>query len=375
MNSRRKRLRPSALTGGCRGVMDRKAVTINDIARLAGATTATVSRALSGKPGVSAQRAGRIREIAARIGYHPHTGARELVQQRSTRIGCCIAGETRPYESLRLAPVLGGMGQALAENGLSLIVLSDESHVPPSQPHTNLPPMAYDRSLGALVLGGVLSNEILAQVLHLHIPVVFYNAQYGNEYDAVVLDDRRIMFQAVEHLTGLGHRRIAYAGTPQTEHPAKALRLEGYFRAMNRLEMTAITAVDPNGPVETQIEELLARRPRPTAVVCFNDRLAVKVMYLLEDRGIRVPTEMSVIGVDGNPGIFWTRPCLSSVRIPAREMGRALAEMVRAKMRDGQPVPSRRFTGEIVQGGSTGPPPSDPQRAVLTVSSEECVPD
>ena len=262
-------------------------VTLADIARHANVSSGTVSRVLNNKTDypVSGPTVERIRRAAAELGYRPNVMARALATGKAQAIGLCYHSITEPM----FIRILEAAEAKARERGYHLIVSSN--------PESFFAGSIVD---GLVYIGGLSHPRV--QEFARHKPVVFVgpsdfrgsacgpNTVTWSEYEAA--------FMAVKHLAGLGHRTVGALWGD--DDPALLLRLEGFRAAVAEFGLTGVEETGEQDPDPTrrgylQMERLLGREPRPTAVFARNDYLALGALKQLFEAGVSVPREMSVI--------------------------------------------------------------------------------
>jgi DNA-binding LacI/PurR family transcriptional regulator len=326
-----------------------RAVTIYDVAREAGVATSTASRALSNPGRVSERTRAHVEEVAARLGYVPNRIAQALPSGRTGLFALVIPDITNPHH-VRL--IRGAQAQAAAA-GHSL-VLAD------SQEDADIE-LAHLQRLASFVDGFLLvsprapADELLAH-LQRHPAAVFNRPLAG--LPGVVADVDAASAQVVAHLAGLGHRRIAYLRGPETSW-ADGERRRTLAEHAGRHGI-AFTAVGPFAPVlESGAPAATAGLATgATALVAFNDLIAIGALEHLAAAGIAVPGEVSVTGADDVFGTSFCRPPLTTVTSPAQEAGRAMVGLLTGTEPADPVLPSRLIVRE-----STGPAPVRPRRA------------
>lgn len=337
---------------------------IVDVAARAGVSAATVSRALRDHPSVTATTRAKVRKAASELGYVPSAFAAALARGRSNTIGVVAPWATRWF----FATVIEGINEVVAEHQYDLMLY-------PIGPDTGAEPqhfdaMGLDKRVDG-VIGLALPTELRAVGTMRRLPVVTVGTSTPG-IPGVQVDDTEVGYLATKHLLNLGHRRIAFAGLdPEDVYGFRVAddRYTGHCRALNE----ATVPVDPHLVVTTgflaeagegAFEELWIRaewraRQLPTAVVAVSDELAMGVMYAARKRGVRVPEDLSVIGVDDHDLARYVD--LTTVSQPVLEQGRIAARMLWDLMHTGRmpdPEVIRLPPGLIVRS-STAPPRSE----------------
>lgn len=299
-------------------------ITIKDIAKKAGVSHATVSRALNGHPAIPENTTARVRQIAHEMGYFPSAAARGLKTHRSQVVGVVVSQFDDPY----FGDVLRGIENVLRQNNYSLFVSSfDQSGDREREVLLALGEHAVD---GVLFLSIAFNSEHATQLLKFGIPWVVINNQAQEDCAySVSHDDLEGSRQVVRHLIELGHRSIAYVGNCAAGRTNED-RLAGFTLECGG-RARGIVLNCRNGEVaagEEGARELLALAERPTAVFFFNDQMAIGGLNELSRAGLSVPADISVVGFDNIPFSALTTPPLTTFDQPKRQLGAEAAQMM-----------------------------------------------
>ena len=304
---------------------DRRAVTIVDVARRAGVSKSTVSNVLHARP-VSPVLRDRVQEAIDELGYFPSAVAQGLARQRTRTLGVLVPRLDNPF----YADVLGGIEECSEKRGYRLLIASTD--VLGRSESQAVESLIHHRPAG-YILCGPRNGAAAAPLVTRGLPVVIVDCHDSPPQAAqIVVDDYLGMKLAVRHVVGLGHRRIAAVIDSEVD-PGRHRRLAGYLDALAEAGIESDDALripdQPSAgsgepaPRPMVVDRLLELPDRPTAVVAGDDLSAIGLIDSLEARGIRVPTDMSVVGFDD---IAWARVSrlgLTTVRQPARAMGEA----------------------------------------------------
>lgn len=327
---------------------------VRQIAVVAGVSKSTVSNVLNNPDVVAAPTRQRVEHAMQRLGYVPNGAARQLRNGQSRIVGCMLLDVSNPY----FAGVARGAEDRLAEAGMMMLLCSTDVE-PARQEH-------YLRMLEEHGVRGILAHPIgpdlsqLGRVNDRGTPVVLMGRPAaGLDLCTVDLDDALGGRLAAEHVLGLGHRRMVYlcGDGLDVDRRRQAVR-QAARQAGPGVELTEIV-VPPRADVaqmDAAVERILALRPAPTAVVCFNDHAAVAVLHGLQRRHISVPEQISLVGYDDLPSSAVLSPALTTVRQPRYEFGRAAAELLLAEDRPEHRHQELRFEPELVVRDSTAPP-------------------
>jgi LacI family transcriptional regulator len=304
--------------------------TIKDVAEKCGVHPSTVSRALSPAMShlVAPDVAKRIRAAAAALFYQPNVTAAGLRTGRSGLIGVLAPDIADPG----FPPILSGVTETLGAEGYATIVVDVG---PDPSREQELVDKLIARGVDGLVLATVVLNDpVVAHCLAASIPVVLVNrSDAGLKLPAVVTDDEAGMRLAVDHLAGLGHRRIGHIAGPQ-DVSTGALRRAGFKAAAARAGLSAHDVRIETARAYTRDEgrlaalRLLDRRQAATAIVAANDLLALGIYDALGERGLKCPADVSVVGHNDMPYVDMLSPPLTTVRIAQRDMGNQAARLL-----------------------------------------------
>jgi len=302
--------------------------TIKTIARLTGVSHSTVSRALRGSPLVAEETAERIRLAAQQAGYLPSAAARSLKTNRTRVLGVILSGIADPFFS----EVLYGIEDCAQEGGYSLFIGS--ANHDPDKEQKIIQTMLEQRIDGVIICSTPVSAERGSQFPTDAFPIVVVNNQAADNYNySIYHDDIDGSRQVARHLIELGHTRIAYLGNALSGKTTLD-RLNGFKAEMAAHGLTVDAQYIHHvagGTAEMGalgMQHLLKLQPLPSAVMCFNDMLAVGVLKTCREAGIRVPQDLSVTGFDNITFSEYTHPSLTTLNQPKREIGREAAQLL-----------------------------------------------
>ncbi len=341
--------------------------TIADVAREAGVATSTASVVFSGKAKVSAATRERVLAAAASLGYAgPDPRAASLRTGRSGIVAVVLDGQLR---TVFLDPVtiamMDGITDGLAELGAAVLLLREDA----ADEAANLANAPVD----AVVLIGCSgrTRDSLEVVRGRGIPVVVIEGDAGEGIPQITLNSEDAAREVAAHVHGLGHRDVAVltlALNPTRERgPITAERLAGATVEVTRERLAGVRAVFPDAPAvsaaSSSIDEgLIAGRAlladpesRPTAILAQSDLLAAGVIRAAEERGLRVPQDLSVSGFDGVNVDGLGRHILTTTVQPATQKGRAAGEQITRMLR-GEPAASLHLTCRFRAGTTTAAP-------------------
>jgi DNA-binding LacI/PurR family transcriptional regulator len=326
---------------------------IKDIARLANVSHPTVSRALQNSPLVNPRTAEKIRKIAAEAGYRASAVARGLVTRRSMTIGLVVTTVADPFTS----EVFSGIEQEAHDRGYCVFLA--ESNADPERERKVVQIFAERRVDGIIVTSSRLGALYLPLLSELMVPIVLVNDQLpGGFVHSVQIQNLEGSRAAASHLTGLGHRRIAYLGD-EFGYQSDAERCAGYREALEAAGIAFLPELVVHGDGKPEaalraMDALLALPQPPTAVCCYNDMSALGAMRSIHLHGLRVPEEISVAGFDDLFFAPYTQPPLTTVRQPTRRMGQLAMESLFKLMSGDESEIRIKVEAELIVRASTG---------------------
>jgi LacI family transcriptional regulator len=328
-------------------------VTIADVARAAGVSIPTVSKVVNGRYGVAATTSKRVLEVVEQLGYETSLVASSLRRQRTGVIGILVA----EFESFSVELLKGASAEA-AGAGYELLAYSG---MIAGTNAAGWERRSLSRLAGTLIDGAIIVTPTVL-IPTTSIPVVAIDPHTGqggpSTIDSDNLGGARV---ATRHLIELGHRRIAHV-RGRTDLASAQLRETGYRESLAEAGIAFDPSLVVDGEYRTAqtvevARALLAREDRPTAVFAANDMSALGVLRAAAENGLRVPEDLSVIGLDDIPEARTSTPPLTTLAQPLQDIGaRALRMLI--ELLEGHEVPSRvHLPAELVVRGTTGPVP------------------
>lgn len=335
-----------------------RAARIQDVAKLADVSTATVSRALASPERVSPQARARVLEAIARTGYVPNPAARSLRSQKTFMVLVVLPDLSNTFFS----KILRGIEETLFEAGYGMII-GDLDGSPEKEAHFAAF-TAAGRVDGAILLNGHLfgqSRDGRGEAARLNIPLVaLCEAIPGARIPQIEIDNRAAAARMTQHLASLGHRSIAYVSGP-SENVLERERFRGYRDGLQKagLPFDPALVIPGDFTIESGIaagQMIVAQSKRPTAVFCTSDEMAIGLMRTLFSAGLKVPADISVAGFDDIEFAAVAEPSLATIHQPRRELGQVAASVL-IELLQGRPVPeSIRLETELVLRDSVAPP-------------------
>lgn len=332
-----------------------------DVARLAGVSTATVSRALSGPDGgVRPSTRARVLAAAEELGYQPNRLPLYLKNRSVQTIGFIVNDIANPFYTA----IARGCEDVLRGAGYSLILASTDEDL--SREASVLADMEAERLAGIIITPAGAPTDQLRRMVARGTPIVSLDREPGIRLDTVGVDNETAAYDAVRHLTSLGHRRIGVVAGPDAIGAAQD-RLAGYRRALR----DAGIEPDPSLVVRGNLREdggtrgalaLFALDPRPTALFSINNLTTIGVLHAARRSGLRLPDDLSLVGFDDIPTGELLEPPLTVIVQPTYQLGARAAELLlRRIMEPDAPVTEVVLHAALVIRGSTeGPAPARP---------------
>ena len=329
-------------------------VTRNDVAVVAGVAPSTVSYVINNGPrSVSVQARQQVLRAIAKLGYHPSDVARSLRTRRTQTIGLVIPDITNPY--------YGEIAQAVEEVSFEhgyTVILAHSSHLPVRE-------LRYSQVLrskqvdGAIFLPVTPDLEPLQTLQRAGIAVVVLERLVPG-YTCIVADEHCAGLLATRHLLELGHRRIGCI-VLTGDSTSSVARAEGYRAALLdagiRSDQDLVIECDYGYRGGEMAAHRFLRLPkRPTAIVAHNDLMAIGAMKAISEAGLKVPTDISVVGFDDIAAASYVQPPLTTIAFPKRQMGKEAIEMLLNLLRSEQRTAPQtvKLAVELVVRGSTG---------------------
>ena len=329
---------------------ERRRLQMADIARLAGVSVSTVSRALNGSPLVNAETLARVATLARELNYSINLGAKNLRLQRNQTIAVVIPYDATSRQHISdpfFLAMLGSLADALTDRGYDMLVSRVDAE------SLDAAAQLYDSgvALGIVLIGQWRHHDQLNALAARKVPLVVWGAQLPQQLYCSVGGDNVLGGRlATEHLLDQGRRRIVFLGDPQL--PEVAHRLKGYRQALRANKVPEATALElavpfDVGSARVAFEALLDSGVVFDAVLGCSDLLAITAMQVLRERGLRVPQDVAVVGYDDMPLAAYCDPPLTSISQPVGQAGIELVDALLAVLQQ-QPVAPRTLPVSLV---------------------------
>lgn len=328
---------------------------IQEVAKRAGVSNATASRALNRVPTVHPRLAKKVWRAASELGYYPNTLARGLVSGRTRILGLIVSDITNPF----FPEIIQSFEDAAVDNNYEILLVSTQHNY--ERMEISIRRMMERRVEGVAVFTSGIKEQLLCQFQFRNVPLLLVDANSSRPGTVnLKVDYRHGIRQGVQHLAALGHEKIAFITGPLSLESA-VTRKHAFVEALREIGMH----VDPQLVIEADhtlqggmraFAALLQRGAHPTAVMCSNDISAVGVIREAYGRRIAVPEELSVIGFDNVRMAQFMVPPLTSIRISHGEMGRLAFKALLLELEREQPSASSTehiLTTDLVLRAST----------------------
>jgi DNA-binding LacI/PurR family transcriptional regulator len=351
-------------------------VTVVEVAERAGVSKSTVSLVLKNSQKVHPETAARVRQAILELNYVPNRSARALQSGCSRLLGVILSDITNPYFSELVRSITTVAGQS---NYDVMIFDTDYSS---SMVHLHLEHLRQYRCDGVFILTTERDSTVIDALNRAGLPAVLLNwGQTGKRVSDLTVDYQSGMDTLLDHLVGLGHRRLAFVSGPNQYHSAVA-KVDAFRHACTALSGQVEEPYYLAGDVrlgretgESVTTQLLSMDPaqRPTAVIASNDLMAISLLRALQMQGFRVPQDLSVASIDDIHIADYLTPPLTTLRQPRRQMAAIAFEMLQSLINSEQQV-SRQHSVELrlIVRGSTGisPDGATPLTDAITINSQ-----
>lgn len=333
-------------------------VTLADVARAAGISASTVSRALSVPEKVNAETARRVRRLAREMGYVPPHAPKASGLPRTDMIGLIVPDIANPF----FPPIIKAVQARAGALGRTAVVADVDEYAADEIRRAEF----LARRVDGLIIASARSDDEQLEDLAEKLPLVLVNRQHPN-ISNVTIENAAGIFEAVEHLAALGHRTISYLNGPKRSWSNRQRQAAVRDACThNGIELIEFGPFEPQIQAGARAADLVHASPA-TAVIAYDDLIALGVMARLTERGVGVGPEISVVGIDDSPMSGMAYPTLTSVHVPGPQAGvqavDLLLDLIDARL-EGKPVAalqrSTQVETRLLVRSSTAPaPPTD----------------
>lgn len=328
-------------------------LTLKDVAKAAGVSTATVSHVLNGTKKLSPETTENVLKVIKEMGYLPNNLAKSLRRGKTMIVGVLV----EDIRGLPVPDIVCGIGDELGESGYKMLLYDlhlmeklqnryEDLNFHRQQIEDGFSALQAARVDG-LIYVGMQDIPLMYHIKPMDKPLVFAYSHVTQDDCYVTYDNLNATDQLIQYLIGKGHRRIAVISGHPHSYPT-TMRMYGYCKAMHDAHLPIpedyIHYGDwsfESGYRETQ--RLLRAASRPTAIFAMNDQMAAGCVHALNEEGFRVPADFSVVGFENHELSAYTQPPLTTLSIPTLEIGRQAAAYVLDRIQTGDLPPEHRI--------------------------------
>jgi LacI family transcriptional regulator len=302
-------------------------ITIKDIAKRSGVSIATVSHVINKTRFVSDELKEKVYKVMEEADYHPNVMAGSLRRKKTKTIGLIVPDNANPL----YAELAKAIENILFSYDFSLMLCNSEHNLAKELKYITV--LRAKRVDGVIVIPAGSRAEHINKLIESGLPIVTLDRPVSHVLaDTILIDHFQGIFDATEYLIKLGHERIAYIDKP-FDLPHKFARLKGYHKALKKHGIKAHDNLCIKGGVcfadgARAMETLLSAKPPPTAVLAFDDVIAMGALRTIQDHGLRVPEDISLIGFDDMPLCSYTIPRLTTVHYPKDKMAEMACKLL-----------------------------------------------
>lgn len=333
-------------------------VSIKDVAARAGVSIATVSHVLNGTRPTRQHTRDRVLHAVRELGYAQNQAARNLARGRSTLLGLLVSDVRNPFFPDIIA---GFQDQALAHDMDALVL---NTNYDPQRTLNSVRRLMGLQVPGVAILTSQIDPSVIDMLAEHRIAAVYLDlGRVSQSISNIMLEYEQGIVDALEYVTQLGHRRVAYIGGPLLLKSAQR-RKRAFLETAAQLGLEGAQAIDADFTVKGgyfACSKLLTGS-MPTAILAGNDLTAIGILHRAYDGGLRVPDDLSVIGFDDIVFAEYTQPALTTVSVPRNEIGKVAFQALWGMMSDGDQAGREfRVTTSLVIRQSAAPPPAQGQ--------------
>jgi DNA-binding LacI/PurR family transcriptional regulator len=315
-------------------------ITLKDIAKIAGVSTATASLALAGDPRVNVKTKQHVEEVARRLKYVPNEIGRSLRAKKAETIALIFPNTphnafTHPY----FVQLLEGVSEVLVHNSFHLLLSASPSETDEAAAYDKI--LRNRRADGIILWPASIRDSNITKIIESGFPVVYLGKWHHDDVNTIQRDDYGGAYAATEQLIKNGRKRIVHLSGP-LDYQVSIDRIEGYKQALqdNKILFDPLLLVEGDFNMEKGyevVQQLQLRSVQYDAIFAGNDRMAIGAMRGLRSLGLSVPEDVAVIGCDNIEMATLTEPTLTSIHQPMHQIGKLAAEKI-VSMLTGQPI-------------------------------------
>lgn len=328
--------------------------TMREVARRAGVSPATVSRVLNNSHGIAAETARRVLDAASELRYFKNVHAQRLSTGKSNLYGLVISEITNPY----FPELIRGFQAAAWDKGCDVLICNTEYN--PERTRLAVRRLVENDVRGAAVMTTSVDESMTPELIGAGIGAVFCNlGRTGTLVSNISIEYQSGIAQAIQHILDLGHRRTAVIAGPAENRTAMTIK-NALVAGLEQRGLAPLPVIHCDSHVDagaSAVRAALSAADPPTVIFCGSDLIALGAMSALEEEGVSIPGEMSVIGIDDVSFAFLARPPLTTISVPRERVGElafeALEKILRLKRRKGSEYSVKT---NLVVRKSTAPP-------------------
>jgi len=328
---------------------------MREVAKRAGVSPATVSRVLNKTHYISAETERRVLEVVGQLKYFKNVHARRLATGQSDLFGLVISEIANPY----FAEVIRGFQAAAWDRGFDVLLCNTQYDE--TRTKSILRKLIENDARGVAIMTSSIDKSMSSELIAAGIAVVFCNVPPAQKLVSTIsIDYPRGVAQAIEHVVSLGHRRAAVIAGPDDNRTAIVIK-EALVAGLTLRAMPPFPVISSSYGIDagaSAVRSVLSAEHKPTVIFCGNDLIAMGAMSALEEAGVEIPKDMSVVGIDDISFACLARPPLTTIRVPRERVGNialaALDRMLQLKRRRGEDY---YVETDLVVRKSTAPAP------------------
>jgi LacI family transcriptional regulator len=310
--------------------------TMREVAEKAGVSPATVSRVLNKTQYISPETEQRVLEVVRQLNYYKNVHARRLATGQSNLFGLVISEIANPY----FPEIIRGFQAAAWDRGFDVLLFNTEYQE--SRTKSVIRKLIESDVRGVAVMTSSVDKSTTSELTAAGVGVVFCNLGAPERLISnISIDYQRGISQAIEHVVALGHRRAAIIAGPGNNRTAITIR-HALVTGLNERKLNPFPVIECNYRVDSgasAVRAVLSQPERPTVIFCGSDLIAMGAMKALEEEGVQVPDDVSVVGIDDISFAFLARPPLTTISVPRERLGviafEALEKVLKLKRRKG----------------------------------------
>jgi len=296
-------------------------VTIKDVARLSGVSISTVSRVINDSKPVSPEVRKKVQEVIAETGYKPNDIARSLVTKRSYLIGVIINDLAQSY----VADIVRGIEEIGKMYGYDILLCC--SYFSPEAQKKYLQLLDRKQAEGIFLVGYNFDDEIIDLANSLKKPCVYFTKKITENMKHISIDNFDASYEATKYLISLGNENIAFVGDFEARSTVEEDKVGGFKKALkdNDIDLKNAEVFVANGRRHHNSyaigDEVLAQVDKLDAILCSSDELAIGIMNYLQDNGVKIPEDVSIMGIGNIKECEYVRPTLTTIGEPFYDYG------------------------------------------------------